>query len=115
MTLEDREKIAKNLFEESIELLHTKGKSYAGQQDSLSNFKRNAERLNLTPYQVWAVYFNKHVDSINNAIADNPNSPIDASESLRSRVLDAITYLTILECLQNDEDLINSPNNKVEI
>ena len=98
MTIEQRQTIVEEIFQEALKIMEAKGKSYAG-KDSLSNFKRNAERLGLTKYQIWAVYFNKHVDSINNAIQDNPEHPIDASESIRGRVLDAINYLTILECL----------------
>lgn len=100
MTIEERQEIVQGIYNEAGEIMLSKGKSYAGTGlDSLANFKRNAERLGLTPYQIWAVYFNKHVDSINSAIQGNPNAPVDFSESLRGRILDVINYATILECL----------------
>ena len=107
MTIEERQAIVKELYNEAETIMLAKGKSYAGTgQDSLANFKRNADRLGLTPFQVWAVYFNKHIDSINSAIQGNPGKPVDFSESLRGRILDVINYATILECLLQD---INPP------
>jgi len=103
MTIEQRQEIVQGLYEEANQIMLAKGKSYAGTGlDSLANFKRNAERLGLSPFQIWAVYFNKHIDSINSAIQGNPNAPIDFSESLRGRILDVINYATILECLLNE-------------
>lgn len=99
MTVEKRLDIAHNIFADVDNLLLTKGKAYSSLNDSLANFYRNAERLGLTPFQIWAVYFNKHIDSINNAIQYNPSNPVDSSEGLEGRIRDAITYLTILECL----------------
>ena len=103
MTKEKRIEIAEGLFKDEHEMLLVKGKAYAGEGDSLANFKRNAERLGLTKYQIWAVYFNKHVDSINNAIQQNPNCPVDESEGLRGRIVDARTYLSILQCLLEED------------
>ena len=81
----------------------SKGNAYAGSVDVLDNFKRNAIALGLTPYQIWAVYFNKHIDSINNAIKANPASPKDMSEGLEGRIVDARTYLGLLFCLLEEE------------
>jgi len=99
MTIKKRQKIAKDLFNKCIDILIKKGKDYAGNEDCLSNFKRNAERLGLTKYQIWAVYWNKHVDSINNAIKSNPNFPQVESEPLESRIIDLINYEIILLAL----------------
>lgn len=99
MTVEERLKIADKVFEECRKTFEIKGEAYANNQDALSNFKRNAERLGMTPFQIWAVYFNKHVDSVNNAIQLNPASPEDKSEGLHSRVIDLINYAMLLECL----------------
>jgi hypothetical protein len=68
----------------------------------LLNFKRNAERLGLTPFQVLQVYMNKHFDSINSAIAAHPEMPSCASEPIAGRILDAINYLGLLQCLLYD-------------
>ncbi len=108
MTQNDRLEISKSIFKESLGLMYSKGKAYAGDVDSLANFKRNATRLGLTKYQVWGVYFNKHIDSMNNAISQNPERPIDLTEGLRGRILDAITYLCILQCLLTEDALKNT-------
>ena len=67
MTLENRQALAEALFEDCLQLLRDKGEAYSGKKDALANFKINAERMGLSKYQIWAVYFNKHIDSINNA------------------------------------------------
>ena len=105
MNFKDRLTISKELFNESLKLLYSKGKAYASDSDSLANFKRNAERLSLTKYQIWGVYFNKHIDAINNAIGRSPTRPVDESEGLRGRILDAITCLFILQCLLTEDAL----------
>lgn len=94
-----RNELLKNLFSHCEAMMNKKGKSYAGSEDVLANFKRNAELLGMTPFQVWAVYFNKHVDSINNAIKENPEYPIDRSEDIKGRIIDSISYLTLFDCL----------------
>ena len=85
--------------------LLSKGKAYSGDGDALSNFKRNAERLGLSKYQVWLIYFMKHIDSICNAIKDNPEAPSDQTEGLHGRIVDAENYLDILECLLTEDKI----------
>ena len=103
MTLENRQALAEALFEDCLQLLKDKGEAYSGKKDALANFKINAERMGLSKYQIWAVYFNKHIDSINNAIKDNPSTPTDKSEGLGSRIVDAINYLIILKALLTED------------
>lgn len=105
MTFEERQLIARDLFDKSLGIIMTKGREYAGEHDSLDNFKRNAERLGLTKYQIWGVYFNKHIDSVNSAIARNPKQPIGITEQLEDRILDIVTYASILLALLK-EDII---------
>jgi hypothetical protein len=90
------------------ELEVVKGKSYATEADALANFKRIAERLGLTPWQVLAIYFNKHVDSFNNAVKANPQAPVDASESLMGRFMDMSIYIKIAYALAVEQGLIKS-------
>jgi len=99
MTIEERQKTIKSLMEEALNMAKSKGQEYAGNEDSLANFKSNADTLGMTKFQVWAVYFNKHVNAINNSIKTNPLSPTVYLEPIRGRIVDAIVYLTLLECL----------------
>lgn len=103
MTLERRKKLFEWVNDNVSRIMNSKGKSYASKEDTLANFKRNADRLGLTKYQIWLVYVGKHIDSIFNAIKYNPEKPIDESEGMEGRIYDAITYLHILYCLL-DED-----------
>ena len=106
MTKETRNSIVEELFGAIVdEAMNSKGDAYSGDGDVLSNFKRNAERLGLTPFQIWHVYCAKHEDTISNAIKDNPEFPHDKTEGLRGRIIDVITYHALLWCLLNDPDI----------
>jgi len=99
MTLKERQRIAKDRFAKCAKLLMTKGKDYAGDQDALSNFKGIAHRLGISKYQVWSVYFMKHVRAIINSIKANPENPQVESEPLEERITDVINYAVLLEAL----------------
>ena len=103
MRIEERQKIAEDLFKKCKEILLKKGKDYSSQEDCLSNFKRNAERLGLTKYQVWLVYFMKHIDSICNSIKYSPEYPQVESEPLEGRIIDVINYAVILASLLKED------------
>lgn len=103
MTLENRQELATDLFASCLLLLKDKGEAYSGKEDALANFKDNGKRLGMSKYQVWAIYANKHIDSINNAIKYNPEKPVDKTEGLRGRIIDAINYLIILEALLQED------------
>lgn len=92
------------LVEETVkickEIMISKGGEYAHGDDRLDNFKRNAAKLGLNPEDVWAVYFNKHIDSIDTYIQDirkGVNRP--RSESILGRFDDAINYLILGKAL----------------
>ena len=107
MEHEQRKQLTDGLFKVASAMGNKKNQSYADKTDTLANFKRIAEKLGLTKYQIWATYFNKHIDSINNAIKDNPHLPIDASETLEGRLVDVIVYATILYCLLYEDGGVN--------
>lgn len=105
MTPSQRKDSTDKLWAECLAVMGTKEVDYASKADTMANFKRNAERSGLSKYLVWLVYFGKHCDSIFNAVKYHPDNPATEtkSEPLRSRVVDAINYLTILVNLM-DED-----------
>ena len=88
-----------------LELLRQKGQAYSGDADAFANFKRNAEKLGLTRYQIWAVYCGKHLDAIFGAIRKNPNFPVDPSEGMQGRIDDSINYLELLSGLVKETTL----------
>ena len=57
MNQETRNAIFDELSKTMLDITTKKGHDYSGDEDVLENFKRNAERLGLTKYQVWLVYF----------------------------------------------------------
>lgn len=89
---------------ERTRLLESKGAAYSADGDAFENFKRNAEKLGLTKYQIWAVYCGKHLDSIFNAIKHDANHPVDKSEGLQGRIDDAINYLELLSGMLAEDD-----------
>ena len=103
MTNKERDELAQVLIKDCLNLLRSKGQAYSGNDDVNSNFKKVAELLGLSKYQVWNVYFNKHIFSINNAIKDNPINPQDRTEGLYGRIIDAINYLIILASLLQED------------
>lgn len=105
MTPDQRETLFRTMEGVEDSIRAKKGKDYAGNEDVLANFKRNAERLGLTKYQVWLVYFMKHIDAISNAIKSNPNIPDFASESSSERIHDARIYLGLLACLIEEDSI----------
>ena len=82
-------------------LLTVKGADYTRHDpDRLSNFKNNAKGIGLTPEQVWAVYFMKHIDAIMSYVKTGKLE----SEALTGRLDDAINYLYLFEALVKDLD-----------
>jgi len=86
---------APEFFGEAMGMLTSKGKAYSPDSDALDNFKRNAGKLGMQPFQVWSIYFSKHVDSIINAVRECPTIPHDASEGFHARLVDAAAYLAL--------------------
>ena len=103
MNLKNRNKLIKKLLDDCHKILLDKGNAYSGEADANSNFKRNADRLGMTKYQVLMVYMNKHFDGINNAIKHFPTFPEEKTEGMHGRILDAINYLCILHTLIEED------------
>lgn len=92
------EEISDELYEMVIETLLRKGVEYQKDNNVFSNFEENAKDLGLTKYQIWNIYFNKHIKSISNAIKTNPEDPTakEMPEKLQGRIVDAVAYLLLL-------------------
>lgn len=115
MTKEERNRIADELFYECREILDTKGIAYSGPEDVNDNFKRNAKLLGTSKYQILAIYLNKHLDGIMNAIKANPHNPVEETEGMKGRIIDSINYLTILQAmLKEDEQWEEHPEQKTK-
>lgn len=82
------------------QILKTKGADYTRhEEDRLSNFKRSAAAVGLDPLQVWAIFFNKHIDAIMAFIKTGKTE----SEGITGRIDDAVNYLHLLEGILDDK------------
>jgi hypothetical protein len=103
---QDFHKLVEQEFETIMNLTRSKGEEYSrSEDDQLANFKRNAKDLHLSAEQVWAVYFNKHVDSIKSYIqsyAKNHHTEPNLSEPIEGRISDAILYLLLFKAIIAD-------------
>ena len=81
------------LLEQVKAMATSKGKEYANGEDRFGNFNLLATRLGLTREQVLWVYLVKHLDGIESFIMTRT---IHSNEPIQGRIVDAITYLTIL-------------------
>lgn len=92
------------LLKESTDVFSKKSVEYQKGENVFSNFEENAKDIGLSKYQVWSIYFNKHIRSILNAIKSNPNNPDEnLVEPLKSRIIDIIVYLLLLYGMLNDK------------
>ena len=100
MKTSDLDQLFDDNWKQILEITRSKGADYASDTDRLSNFKLQAERLGLTPYQIWAVYANKHWDAINAFVRNNGQLE---SEPIESRIHDIIVYSFLLLGLIQDQ------------
>lgn len=92
MNKSEYNQIIEKLTEERNELRERKGSDYTrGEEDQFSNFKRIAESLGLTKYQVWAVYAGKHWDAVMNYCKQGQVE----SEPIEGRIKDLLVYLEL--------------------
>lgn len=99
MTHDEITEIIDRTFASITELRQTKGRDYSrGEHDTLSNFKRHAEALGITPEVVWAVYASKHWDAV---VSFCKQGQVE-SEPIEGRIDDMLTYLLLLKGLIED-------------
>ena len=84
--------LTEELIDECLEIMKSKGLAYSGKQDSFANFKRVAKNLSMSQYNVWYVYFAKHLDSLASWIREEYSD----SEPITGRIKDLINYLFLL-------------------
>lgn len=98
-------KLVESTITKIKELGIVKGGEYAGDSDRLANFRRNAGRLGLTMESIWAVYCNKHIDSINQYVADlQAGKTRPRSESISGRADDVIVYMILFKAMVEERE-----------
>lgn len=88
--------LVEEIFEKVKELGQLKGGEYAGDDDRLANFRRNAEAQGLPMTSIWGVYAAKHWDAIMQFVKDkNTGKERKRMEPIDGRALDLIVYLIL--------------------
>lgn len=107
--------IVAETFQNVIELGKLKGHEYAGDEDRLANFRKNAKRWGLANMeQCWGVYAGKHIDAIEQYIRDiSEGREARRLESLAGRIDDIITYCLLFKAMleerQNEKRASDRP------
>ncbi len=88
--------LVQKTIDEILRLSSVKGGEYAGDEDRLANFRRNAEKNGVQMTTIWAVYLNKHLDAIQQWVQDlQTGKTRPRAESISGRMDDAIVYLIL--------------------
>lgn len=106
MTQEEFIRVIKNgLYESAAEIRSTKQPEYTMESpDILNNFKQSAKRAGVTPMQVWSIFFDKQLTSIQ---AHIKNPDLVQAEPLDSRWADLYNYLLLGFALYKESDVQN--------
>ena len=100
------DRIVTRTVDEIKKLGTLKGGEYAGDTDRLANFRRNGKQLGLPMETIWAVYYNKHHDSVMQYIQDmRSGKKRERLEGIEGRVDDMITYLILFKCMLKERSV----------
>ncbi len=101
MNNEDFETLLAESRERRDEILFGKGMEYGNNESKTFNFEDTARALGLSPMQVWAVYFLKHIYAILTYVRTGRES----AEGMEGRFDDAVNYLDLGWALIKDTRL----------
>ncbi len=91
MTQKEFQSTKKYILEKALEIMDAKQPEYTNKSiDVLHNFKSTAESIGIKPMEVWAVFFNKHIQAILSHAGD---PSMHQAEPIDSRYADALNYL----------------------
>lgn len=95
-------KLIADTFQESINILNTKGAEYRnGSSNVLANFERGAELAGVHPLQIALIYLSKHYDALSSYIkaVSAGRTPKKLSEPIEGRIHDLINYLLFIKAI----------------
>lgn len=106
MTQEEFIRVIKDdLYDAAAQIRSAKQPEYTMESvDILNNFKQSAKRAGVSPMQVWSIFFDKQLTSIQSHIK-NPN--LVQAEPLDSRWADLYNYLLLGFALYKESDVQN--------
>lgn len=97
------------LVEQTVATIHKlsalKGGEYAGDDDRLANFRRNATALDLPMETIWAIYCTKHWDAVMQYVKDlNGGKDRVRLEPISGRLDDIIVYCILFKAMIEERD-----------
>lgn len=97
------------LLEQTVATVHKlsthKGGEYAGDDDRLANFRRNATALDLPMETVWAIYCAKHWDAVMQYVKDlNSGKDRVRLEPISGRLDDIIVYCILFKAMIDERN-----------
>lgn len=104
------EKLLQKRLKKTVDVLSSKNKEYASDEDKLHNFKRAGDMLRCTPESALIGMWTKHIISILDMVdviekeyqlqaKDNTKSDKITIKLLEEKIGDAVNYLILLEAL----------------
>lgn len=111
MTFEEFDTFQKSLLAEVVHMRDTKGKEYAHSESRFANFDRLSEGLGIPNYKIGWIYCKKHLDSIESYMKEGQTF---SNETINSRFVDAITYLTLIAGMVEESRGIKKDEKKDE-
>lgn len=99
MNWNEHKRLFDKMIDEETDLLYKKGLEYAGDTDSLGNFK-DCDDIGIDPKQKLWIFLSKHLSSIKSYIK---NGTEYSTESIEGRINDARNYLALLYMLIQEE------------
>jgi hypothetical protein len=102
MTQEQFNEAFVTLYNHALSIREAKQPEYTLENaDILNNFKESAKRAGVTPLQVWSIFFDKQLSSIQ---AHIKNPDLKPAEPLDSRFADLYNYLLLGYCLFQEKN-----------
>jgi hypothetical protein len=102
MTQEQFNEAYDTLYNHAMSIREAKQPEYTLESaDVLNNFKESARRAGVTPLQVWSIFFDKQLSSIQ---AHIKNTDLKQAEPLSSRFADLYNYLLLGYCLFEEKN-----------
>ena len=102
MTQEQFNEAYDTLYNHAMSIREAKQPEYTLESaDILNNFKESAKRTGVTPLQVWSIFFDKQLSSIQ---AHIKNPDLKPAEPLSSRFADLYNYLLLGYCLFQEKN-----------
>lgn len=91
-------------------LAQEKGGEYAGDEDRLANFRRNAHDAGCSMELVWRIYAGKHWDAISQYVKDIVEGKTrPRSESISGRLDDLIVYAVLMKAIVEEREEAMQP------